>query len=108
MVSVPGVREALEARRETVVGISPIVGGKALKGPADRLMRELGMEPTVLGVADAYRSMVGTLVIDDVDAVEADAVRARDMDCIVTDTIMRDAEVASTLATTIIADVLGR
>ena len=107
VVLVPGVREAIESRRNTVVGVSPIVGGKALKGPADRLMRELGMEPSVVGVAEEYRDLVGTLVIDDVDAAEADAVRDRGLRCIVTDTIMRDAEVAARLATTIIEGVLG-
>ena len=107
VVSIPGIREAIEARRDTVVGISPIVGGKALKGPADRLMRELGMDPSVLGVADAYRELCGTLVIDDVDAAEAESVRERDLRCIVTDTIMRDADIAAQLATTIIEGVLG-
>lgn len=107
VVSIPGVREAIQSRRDTVVGISPIVGGKALKGPADRLMRELGMDPSVVGVADAYRELVGTLVIDDVDAGQADAIRERDMRCIVTDTIMRDAEIAAQLASTIIEGVLG-
>ncbi|MEM7285330.1 MAG: 2-phospho-L-lactate transferase [Actinomycetota bacterium] len=108
VVSIPGIREAIESRRDTVVGISPIVGGKALKGPADRLMRELGMEPTVVGVAEAYRSMAGTLVIDEVDAAMAGTVEASGMDCIVTDTIMRDAEIAAALATTIIDGVLDR
>ena len=107
VVSVPGIREAIQARRDTVAGVSPIIGGKALKGPADRLMRELGMDPSVIGVADAYKELVGTLVIDDVDAAEADAVRGHGLDCIVTDTIMRDADVAAQLATTIIEGVLG-
>lgn len=65
------------------------------------------MEPSVVGVADVYRDLVGTLVIDDVDADQADTVRSRGVDCIVTDTIMRNAEVAAQLATTIIEGVLG-
>ena len=51
ILSVPGIQEALEARRESVVAVSPIVAGSALKGPADRLLVELGEEASALGVA---------------------------------------------------------
>ncbi len=106
VISVPGIREAILARRDRVVGISPIVGGKALKGPADRLMRELGMEPSVVGVAEAYRELAATLVIDQVDAGQTGAVEATGVRCLVTDTIMRDPEVAAALATTVIEGAL--
>ena len=54
VLAVPGVREALTARRERVVAVSPIIAGAALKGPADRLMAELGTESSVVGVARLY------------------------------------------------------
>src|SRR5690606_37515077 len=54
VLAVPGVREAVTARRDSVVAISPIVGGRALNGPADRLLRELGHDDSVAGVADLY------------------------------------------------------
>ena len=64
----PGVRDAVEARRADVVAVSPIVAGAALKGPADRLLRELGHEASVVGVARLYAPLVATLVIDEADA----------------------------------------
>lgn len=93
-----GVDEALRRRRDDVVAISPIVGGKALKGPADRMMTELGMEPSVVGVARSYVDVCSTLVIDEQDAHLADDVRATGMRCVVTDTIMSSPEAAERLA----------
>ncbi len=95
-----GVDAALAARRADVVAISPIVGGKALKGPADRLMTELGMRPSVVGVASIYREICGTLVIDEQDAHHADEVEKLGMKCVVTDTIMSSPEVTERLAIT--------
>jgi LPPG:FO 2-phospho-L-lactate transferase len=97
VLAVPGVCAAIEARRDTVVAVSPIVGGRALKGPADRLLRELGHDDSVVGVARLYAPFAGTLVIDEADADQADAVRAAGLRCVVTDTIMRDPDAASAL-----------
>lgn len=95
-----GVDATLADRRESVVGVSPIVAGSALKGPADRLLAELGMEPSVVGVARLYAPICGTLVIDHADADLAPAVEAEGMRCVVTATIMSDVEVAGALAAT--------
>ena len=54
LLAVPGILAALTARRDDVIAVSPIVAGAALKGPADRLMAELGTEPSVVGVARLY------------------------------------------------------
>ncbi|HET6952417.1 MAG TPA: 2-phospho-L-lactate transferase [Acidimicrobiales bacterium] len=97
VLAVPGVRAAVEARRESVVAISPLVGGRALKGPADRLLRELGHEDSVAGIARLYAPLAGTLVIDRVDADRAGDVRAAGLRCVVTDTIMRDPAAAAAL-----------
>jgi LPPG:FO 2-phospho-L-lactate transferase len=97
VLAVPGVREAVAARRDRVVAISPLVGGRALKGPADRLLRELGHDDSVVGVAELYAPFAGTLVVDTADAHHADAVRAAGLRCVVTDTIMRDPDAASAL-----------
>jgi LPPG:FO 2-phospho-L-lactate transferase len=97
VLAVPGIRAAVTARREDVVAISPLVGGKALKGPADRLLRELGHEDSVVGVARLYAPFAGTLVVDTADAQHADAVRAAGLHCVVTDTIMRDPGAAAAL-----------
>jgi len=107
VLAVPGVGEAVEARREQVVAVSPIVAGAALKGPADRMLAELGHEPSVVGVARLYREWCATLVIDEADAGAADAVEAEGVRCVVTDTIMRDAEVSAALAATVIGAARG-
>jgi LPPG:FO 2-phospho-L-lactate transferase len=88
-----------------VVGISPIIGGAALKGPADRMLRELGMEPSAVGVARLYADICGTFVIDSVDAALTPQIEALDMRCIVTDTIMKQESVARALATTVLEAV---
>ncbi len=102
---VPGVRTAIEARRDSTVAVSPIVGGTALKGPADRMLMELGHESSVVGVARLYRDLASVLVIDTVDAELAPAVEDEGMRCIVTDTVMRTPEVSAALATTVLSAV---
>ncbi|MGH9134543.1 MAG: 2-phospho-L-lactate transferase CofD family protein, partial [Ilumatobacteraceae bacterium] len=98
-----GVDELLAARRESVVAVSPIVGGAALKGPADRMLAELGHEPSVVGVAELYHSIAATLVVDPVDAHLAGRVGATGMRCLVTPSVMSTIEVATELAATTIA-----
>lgn len=98
VLAVPGVRDALRARRDDVVAVSPIIGGKALKGPADRLLTELGRESSVVGVAHWYAELVGTLVIDTVDEGLADAVALAGPKPIVCDTIMAQPGVTESLA----------
>ena len=93
-----GVDELLAARRDSVVAVSPIVAGAALKGPADRMLTELGMEPSVVGVARLYAPVCGTLVIDDQDAHMKEKVEACGVRCVVTDTIMSKPGVGEGLA----------
>jgi LPPG:FO 2-phospho-L-lactate transferase len=98
LLSVPGIREALTARRDDVVAVSPIVAGAALKGPADRLLVEMGFESSVVGVARWYASWVSTLVIDEADAALAPAVESAGVRCIVAPTIMSDVARSAELA----------
>ena len=98
LLAVPGIADALRSRRADTVAVSPIVAGAALKGPADRMLRELGHEASVVGVARLYRDLAATLVVDTADAGLADAVEAEGMACVVTDTIMSSAEVAADLS----------
>ena len=70
ILSIAGIRDALAERRKDVIAISGIIGGKALKGPADRLLNELGYEASASAVAEMYKDIVGTFVIDDVDKHE--------------------------------------
>jgi LPPG:FO 2-phospho-L-lactate transferase len=98
VLAVAGVRAGLTRRRDDVVAISPIIAGAALKGPADRLMTELGHEATVVGVARLYREIAGTLVIDIADEALAGAVEAEGMRCVVAPTIMTGPAEAAALA----------
>lgn len=95
-----GVNDILAQRRESVVAISPIIAGAALKGPADRMMTELGHQATVIGVAKMYAPICGTLVIDAADEHLANEVEAQGMRCVVTTTVMSTAEIAQQLART--------
>ncbi len=103
VLAVPGVADVLRRRRDAVVAVSPIVGGRALKGPADRLLVELGREASVVGVAEWYRHLVGTLVIDEVDRDLARSVEELGIRPVVTDTIMAGPEVTAALARTVLA-----
>ncbi|MGH9007155.1 MAG: 2-phospho-L-lactate transferase [Acidimicrobiales bacterium] len=98
ILAVPGLREALMARRDRVVGVSPIVAGAALKGPADRMLRELGHDATALGVARLYQPWVGTFVIDEADRDLSRRVEALGVRCVVAPTVMSDASRADALA----------
>lgn len=107
VLAVPGVRDALRSARDRVVAVSPIVAGAALKGPADRMLTELGHEASVVGVARLYADVASVLVIDRADADRAAAVEAEGLRCVVTDTIMSDRDRASALASATI-DAAGR
>jgi LPPG:FO 2-phospho-L-lactate transferase len=93
ILQVPGMRALLDAARRQgvpVAGVSPIVGGRALKGPADRMLATLGHEATALGVARLYADLCDVFVLDTVDADLAPAVAALGLRPLVTDTIMTD------------------
>lgn len=103
ILAVPALRAAIGAVRAPVVAISPIVGGKPLKGPADRLLRGIGAEVSARGVAALYRDWIGGFVLDTRDAAQAADVEALHVRAHVTDTIMRDADAAARLATETLA-----
>jgi LPPG:FO 2-phospho-L-lactate transferase len=90
LLAVPGITAALEARRDDVVAISPLIGGQALKGPADRLLDELGHGANSAGVAALYAPIAGTLLIDATDADERAAVEAAGLACVVGPTLLSD------------------
>lgn len=105
ILAVPGIRELLVERRDRVVGISPIVAGRPVRGPADRLMGPLGLEVSSAGVATAYRDFCATLVIDRVDRDLVPAIEGMGVRAVTTDTVMRDATVAAALARETLAAV---
>jgi LPPG:FO 2-phospho-L-lactate transferase len=103
ILRVGAVRELLEQRRDVVVGVSPIIDGHALKGPADRLLAELGHEVSCLGVLDFYKGLIGTWIIDEADAERAEEVASRGVDVIVTTTIMAEPDNARRLSAAVLA-----
>lgn len=98
ILAVPGILDALAARRDRVVGVSPIIAGTTVKGPADRLMGPLGLDVSCVGVARAYAEFCSTLVIDERDAGRAAEVAATGVRPVVAPTLMTDARVAASLA----------
>ncbi len=101
ILQVPGVRDTLAARRDDVVAVSPLIAGEALKGPAARLMTELGHSSTSVGVADLYKGLIGTMIVDEADVDVVDELRARDLNVIVTTTVMSNEANARRLATAV-------
>jgi LPPG:FO 2-phospho-L-lactate transferase len=89
ILAVPGVRDAIVARKADVFAVCPIVGGKSLKGPSDKMLSQLGHAATALGVAKLYADFVGTLVIDPADYWQNSAIRELGMRVAVTPTVMK-------------------
>ena len=98
MRSLAGVDELLASRRDRTVAVSPIVGGAALKGPADRMLVELGLEASVAGVARLYADIASVLIVDPADAHLRDVVEREGLRCVVTPSIMSTPEIAADLA----------
>lgn len=89
ILAVPGIREALRARKKDVFAVCPIVGGKSLKGPSDKMLAQLGHEPSAKSVAKLYCDFTGTFVIDPADKSQADAIGSLGMQVAVIPTVMK-------------------
>ena len=89
ILAVKGIREALRARRESVVAVCPIVGGKSLKGPSDKMLAELGHEASAKSVAKLYADFTGTFVIDPADESQRSAIESLGMKVAVIPTVMQ-------------------
>ena len=112
ILSIAGIRDALRTTPARVAAVSPIVGGKALKGPADRMLRDQGIEPSAAAIAKLYEDFLDVLVIDNVDAdlkaqIESDAGEAGGggVEVTVTDTIMESMEKKAALARNVLKAV---
>lgn len=103
ILAVPGIREALRARKKSVVAVCPIVGGKSLKGPSDKMLAELGYEASALGVAKLYADFSGTFVIDPADKAQADGIRKLGMRVEVIPTVMSTRAEKQKLASSLLA-----
>ena len=97
------IRPLLEDRRNQVVSVSPIIGGAAVKGPAARLLTDLGYEASAIGIATVLAPIARTLVIDEVDAALEKQIMDIGMDVRITETLMDDEQVARSLAEVVLA-----
>ena len=100
ILTVAGIRSACEAK--PVVAVSPIVGGKAVKGPAAKMYEELDIEPSALAVAKHYGDLLKGFVFDDVDSEMETSIKALEISTFVTNTIMKNAEGRRRLAKDVI------
>ena len=100
--SISEISDALKERKEDVVAVSPIVAGSALKGPADRLLNELGYEASVEGVAKYYQDWINTLIIDKADFDSVENIESLGINCVSTETVMSDPQIAASLGSTLL------
>jgi LPPG:FO 2-phospho-L-lactate transferase len=98
ILAVERIRSALERRRVPCVAVSPLIGGEAVKGPAATMLRRMGGGTSAAHVAQCYAGLIDALVLDEVDAEDADAVTALGVRPIVARTLMRDAASRRALA----------
>jgi LPPG:FO 2-phospho-L-lactate transferase len=89
ILAVPGIRDALRARKNDVIAVCPIVGGKSLKGPSDKMLEQLGYGSTASSVAKLYADFTGIFVIDPQDKSQQGAIRDLGMDVAVLPTVMK-------------------
>ena len=91
ILAVPGIRESLRKTKATVAAVSPIVAGRALKGPTTRMMEGLGMKATALSVAELYRDFLDFFVFDQQDTALSGPIEALGMKPVTTNTVMASA-----------------
>jgi len=103
ILEIPGMRDLLRKRGAPVIAVTPIVGGKALKGSAGKMMRELRHEASARRVALEYLRLIDGFVIDSEDAASAEDVRASGMEVLVANTVMRTVEDRTALARSVLA-----
>jgi LPPG:FO 2-phospho-L-lactate transferase len=103
ILAVHGVRDALRTRKENVIAVCPIVGGKSLKGPSDKMLAELGHEPSAFGVAKLYADFTGIFVIDPADKTQAEPIRKLGMKVEVIPTVMKTRAQKRKLARSLLA-----
>ena len=102
ILAVDGMRDALRAIDVPIVAVSPIVGGRAIKGPTAKMMRELGVPATTTEVAKHYQGLVSHFVIDEIDADAVDGVRELGMEAVVAQTVMSSLDDRVELARTVL------
>jgi LPPG:FO 2-phospho-L-lactate transferase len=104
ILSVQAIRQAIMKTEARVVGVSPIVGGKAIRGPADRVMASLGFEASAFGVAKYYGDLLDHLIIDKIDEKDRSRIESLGVEVSVEDSVMRCIEDSVRLATAVMTE----
>ena len=107
IVGMPAIAAFIDGRGVPVVAVSPIVGGAAIKGPAAKMMAELGAETSAVGIARYYGGRIDGIVIDEVDAALASDIRALGIAVDITQTVMRSEDDSRALALETLAFAAG-
>ncbi len=107
ILAVRAIREWLQARRFPVIGVSPIIAGQAVKGPAAKMLRELGLDASALAVAQHYGALVDGWIIDEQDASDAPAIEKLGKRVVITNTLMSDRTRSTELARTTLETMRG-
>jgi LPPG:FO 2-phospho-L-lactate transferase len=107
ILAVPGISDAIRAHPGPVAAVSPLVGGRAIRGPLAGMMETLGHEPTALGIARLYNGLVGVFVLDRADASLANEVRALGLRPVVCETVMVDPEARERVGRQVLEGVFG-
>lgn len=98
ILSIPMVRNQLRNTEAYIIGVSPIVGGKTIKGPADRIMTSMGLEASAYGVAKFYEDFIDHLIIDEADRHQKERIERLGVKVTVVDTVMKNIENSLDLA----------
>lgn len=102
ILAVPGVRDLLKATQAKIVVISPVVGGASLKGPTDRMLRELGMEVSATQIAKLYADFADIFVLDRQDEALRPKIEKLGLQVLIADTVMSDAAKKTALAKSVL------
>jgi LPPG:FO 2-phospho-L-lactate transferase len=105
ILAVGGVRAALQRKRDRVAAISPIVGGRALKGPAAHMMKSMGLRPAAVEVARLYADFASIFVLDEADHKQAVLVEKLGMRPVVANTVMRSLREKKSLARVVVREL---
>jgi LPPG:FO 2-phospho-L-lactate transferase len=98
ILSIPGIKEAIKSSKAYKIAISTIIGGKAVRGPAHKMMKELGNEPSSFGVADLYKEFVNLMIIDNQDATLKTSINDLGIRVVLTNTLMSNMDSKINLA----------
>jgi LPPG:FO 2-phospho-L-lactate transferase len=102
ILDVPEIKDTIQHSRAPKIAVSPIVGGAAIKGPADRMLKGLGLEVSALGIAEYYKDLIDTIIIDSQDESLVPSIKKIGINAIATNTLMKNSEIKKALAETVI------